>query len=223
MQTITIPRVIYRHFASATSARLDGKGDGTPCGGGWISKRKKGSKKGAQKLAASLKAGDKGAIARVQAGKKKAGDRQSLSRAVIADKGKKARDIPVPPPAQTKAKRKPKAKAAPKTYSGAAHPKTWKAGDGGSDKYQPKEWLDGGSGRGMNFNITQNGFGQYWPNASFAKPDGSDGYKVTIRDSNPFSTFAGATKFVEKTIARIDERAAKKAAREAEFPGVQFR
>jgi hypothetical protein len=41
-----------------------------------------------------LKAGDKGAIARVQAGKKKAAERQGLSRAVAADKGKKARDLP---------------------------------------------------------------------------------------------------------------------------------
>jgi hypothetical protein len=40
-----------------------------------------------------LKAGDKGAIARVQAGKKKAAERQGLSRAVAADKGKKARDV----------------------------------------------------------------------------------------------------------------------------------
>lgn len=93
MQTITIPRAIYRHFASDATAHLDGKGDGKPCGGGWISKRKKCSQKGAQKLAASLKAGDKGAIARVQSGKKKAADRQVLKRAVIADKGKKARDI----------------------------------------------------------------------------------------------------------------------------------
>jgi hypothetical protein len=85
MQTITIPRAIYRHFASDASARLDGKGDGTPCGGGWISKRKKCSKKGAQKLAASLKAGDKGAIARVQAGKKKAAERSKLKREVAED------------------------------------------------------------------------------------------------------------------------------------------
>ena len=112
--------------------RSDGKGDGTPCGGGWISKRKKCSKKGAQKLAASLKAGDKGAIARVQAGKKKAGDRQSLGRAVIADKGKNARDIPAPPPAQTKVK--PPAKTKKKSVGAATREETAKLVKNESDR-----------------------------------------------------------------------------------------
>lgn len=73
--------------------RLDGKGDGKPCGSGWISKRKKCSKKSLAKLTAALKAGDKGAISRVMSGKKKAADRQALKRAVEQDKGKKARDV----------------------------------------------------------------------------------------------------------------------------------
>jgi len=116
--------------------RSDGKGDGTPCGGGWISKRKKCSKKGAQKLAASLKAGDKGAIARVQAGKKKARDRQSLGRAVIADKGKKARDIPGIPKGRATGKAKTSAtfkegdrfKMPPTTKERSAHSKTAQRG-----------------------------------------------------------------------------------------------
>jgi hypothetical protein len=74
--------------------REDASGDGKPCGGGWISKRKKCSKKSLAKLTASLKAGDQGAISRVQSGKGKAAARQKLAREVARDKGKKAKDIP---------------------------------------------------------------------------------------------------------------------------------
>ena len=285
--------------------RMDGKGDGKPCGGGWISKRKKCSKKSLKRLTADLKAGDKGAIARVRSGKKKAAARQKLTRQVEADKGKKARDI-VPktpkkkatkekaglssdqtrvlgnelkgylandpggrrksfidkaaksgdrgtlesigrerwlataggekhrhfgsmkkfskafadqaisdaggtpkPPTKAKKKAATKKKAAAKAYSGASHPKKWE-GKGDQDRYRPKEW----QGKdGVNYTIGQNKFGQYWPLAHYAKENGKDGTQVFIRASNPFKSFGGATKYVEKTIQESDKRSAARAAK----------
>ena len=73
--------------------RADSKGDGVPCGSGWISKRKKCSQKGAEQLKAALKAGDKGALARVASTRKKVADRNKLKREVAADRGKKAMDV----------------------------------------------------------------------------------------------------------------------------------
>ena len=94
--------------------RQDGKGDGKPCGDGWISKRKKCSKKSLKRLTAALKAGDKGAIARVRSGKKKASDRAKLKRAVEADRGKKVRDIKPKPESTSPAMKAALAKKAKK-------------------------------------------------------------------------------------------------------------
>lgn len=62
--------------------RLDRKGQGKPCGKGFISAQKKCSKQKAQQLAADLKAGDKGARARVRTGAKLARARQQLNREI---------------------------------------------------------------------------------------------------------------------------------------------
>jgi hypothetical protein len=82
-------------------ARMD-KGQGKPCGKGYISARKKCSEKGLQQLVADLKSGDEGAKKRVARGKELAKGRQELSRQVQADKGKKARDKQSPEISQAK-------------------------------------------------------------------------------------------------------------------------
>lgn len=73
----------------ADGMRLDQRGQGKPCGKGFISARKKCSAKGAQQLAADLRAGDAGAKARVAIGKRNAQNRQALRRAVQSAKGQK--------------------------------------------------------------------------------------------------------------------------------------
>lgn len=77
----------------ALRQRFDRKGQGKPCGKGWISANKKCSETGRKQLVADLKSGDAGAKARVRRGKDLAQQRQELKRQVQADKGKKARDI----------------------------------------------------------------------------------------------------------------------------------
>lgn len=60
--------------------RLDAKGQGTPCGRGFISPNKKCSSKGRQQLASDLKAGDAKAKARVARGKQNAMAQQKARR-----------------------------------------------------------------------------------------------------------------------------------------------
>jgi hypothetical protein len=74
-------------------AKLDAKGQGKPCGKGFISARKECSEKGRKQLASDLKSGDEGAKKRVARGKELAKSRQELTRQVQADKGKKPRDV----------------------------------------------------------------------------------------------------------------------------------
>ena len=73
----------------ADGMRLDQRGQGKPCGKGFISARKKCSAKGAQQLAADLKAGDAGAKQRVAIGKRNAQNQQALRKAVKAAAGQK--------------------------------------------------------------------------------------------------------------------------------------
>lgn len=69
--------------------RLDRKGQGKPCGRGFISAQKKCSKEKAGQLASDLKAGDAAARARVKRGAELASDRQKLRREVEKAKGQK--------------------------------------------------------------------------------------------------------------------------------------
>lgn len=80
----------------ADGMRLDQRGQGKPCGKGFISARKKCSAKGAQQLAQDLKAGDEGAKKRVAIGKRNAQNQQALSKAVREAKGQKAYVKPNP-------------------------------------------------------------------------------------------------------------------------------
>lgn len=61
--------------------RLDAKGQGKPCGRGFIAPGKKCSTKGRQQLASDLRAGDLGAKARVARGKQNAMAQQAARRA----------------------------------------------------------------------------------------------------------------------------------------------
>jgi hypothetical protein len=65
----------------ADGMRLDAKGQGKPCGRGFIAPGKKCSAKGSRQLAADLKAGDAGAKARVATGKRNAMAQQAARRA----------------------------------------------------------------------------------------------------------------------------------------------
>lgn len=80
----------------ADGMRLDQRGQGKPCGKGFISSRKKCSAKGAQQLAQDLKAGDEGAKKRVAIGKRNAQNQQALRKAVAAAKGQKPYVKPTP-------------------------------------------------------------------------------------------------------------------------------
>lgn len=87
--------------------RLDRKGQGKPCGKGFISARKKCSREKSQQLARDLNAGDAGAKARVSRGKQLAGDRQKLRREVERNltEGRtkafvKPKAVPAPEPVQ---------------------------------------------------------------------------------------------------------------------------
>ena len=72
---------------------IDRKGQGKPCGKGFISASKKCSSEKAKQLAADLKAGDSGAKERVAKGRDLARSRQQLKREVERDKGKKSTPI----------------------------------------------------------------------------------------------------------------------------------
>lgn len=64
----------------ADGMRLDAKGQGKPCGRGFIPAHKKCSAKGRQQLASDLRAGDLGAKARVERGKQNAMAQQAARR-----------------------------------------------------------------------------------------------------------------------------------------------
>jgi len=72
---------------------IDRKGQGKPCGKGFISVSKKCSSDKVKQLAADLRAGDEGAKARVKRGRELAQSRQQLKRQVERDRGKKSEPI----------------------------------------------------------------------------------------------------------------------------------
>jgi hypothetical protein len=84
----------------ADGMRLDAKGQGKPCGRGFIAPGKKCSAKGSQQLAQDLKAGDLGAKARVAKGKQNAMAQQAARRAAR----------PAPPIKETLPQKQPKPK-----------------------------------------------------------------------------------------------------------------
>jgi len=84
----------------ADGMRLDAKGQGKPCGRGFIAPNKKCSAKSSKQLAADLKSGDEGAKRRVATGKKNAMAQQSARRAAQ----------PNPPTEESMPQKQPKAK-----------------------------------------------------------------------------------------------------------------
>lgn len=69
----------------ADGMRLDAKGQGKPCGRGFIAREKNCTPKGRKRLAADLKAGDAKAKARVATGKRNAQNQQKARRAAKND------------------------------------------------------------------------------------------------------------------------------------------
>lgn len=69
----------------ADGMRLDAKGQGKPCGRGFIAPGKNCTPKGRKRLAADLKAGDAKAKARVATGKRNAQNQQKARRAAKND------------------------------------------------------------------------------------------------------------------------------------------
>jgi hypothetical protein len=91
----------------ADGMRLDAKGQGKPCGRGFIAPGKKCSAKGSRQLAADLKAGDAGAKARVATGKQNAMAQQAASARIRQGMGLEGvSEAPKPAPS-TKRKRSP--------------------------------------------------------------------------------------------------------------------
>lgn len=104
--------------------RTDQRGQGKPCGRGFISSRKKCSPEKAKQLATDLKAGDEGAKKRVAIGKRNAQNTQKLKGQVKAAKAKRAQEEDAKPDSQRK---KPRIKDMQAEIASAWGEKSWKA------------------------------------------------------------------------------------------------
>jgi hypothetical protein len=85
------------------------------------------------------------------------------------------------------------------TTQTAKHPKTCQ-----QDRYEPACW-EGEDGP-RKYSLRKNGYGHWWPVMEVRHSVHASWYPTTIRNSNPFKTFSGGVRYVEKYVAKDIEQ-----------------